>query len=162
MFLASYTDEQKNRIMQMPATVLLSSIIADGGSAIVGMSEFMAGEKFITDTGAKYPGNALILDMVKSVDLPKLEEIVKPVLSIGDMDGVRAECQKKIGAGAAVLANDTEANQFKEFLLALSDKVMNASGNGFFGNRGEKVSAKEAAYMQQLKRQLNPASSPSM
>ena len=55
-FMANYTDEQKSRIMQMPAAVLLDAIIADAGSAVVGIREFMAGEKFFSDAGGLYPG----------------------------------------------------------------------------------------------------------
>lgn len=35
--MANYTDEQKNKIVEMPAAVLLDAIMADVGSAIVGM-----------------------------------------------------------------------------------------------------------------------------
>ncbi len=114
----------------------------------------MAGEKFISEAGAQYPANALIQDMPKNVNHPKLEEAFKPILSIGDLSGVRAECEKKISAGLADLANDSEASEFKAFLVALAEKVVSATGEGFFGNRGEKVSAKEATFVDQLKRQL--------
>ena len=65
-----------------------------------------------------------------------------------------ARCSEKINDGLSVLANDEEANQFKAFLLALADNVVNAAGEGFFGNRGERESAKEAEYLNQLKQQL--------
>jgi hypothetical protein len=160
--MANYTDEQKSRIMQMPAAVLLDAILADAGSAVVGIREFMAGEKFFSDAGSLYPGNALIQDMLRNVDLPKLEETVRPLFSLGDLKAVHAECQKRISDGLAVLANDAEANQFKAFLVALADKVVNAAGEGFFGNRGARVSANEAAFMNQLKQQLGVTSTSSM
>lgn len=158
--MASYNDEQKRSIMEMPAAVLLSAIVADSGSAIVGMREFIAGEKFISEAGTTYRSNALIQEMVKDVHLPELEKVVQPVLSLGNLDGIRAECRKKIDAGLTVMAHDQEADQFKTFLVALAEKVVNASGEGLFGNRGERVSANEAAYMAQLKQQLHITATP--
>jgi hypothetical protein len=159
--MTNYTDEQKNIIMQMPAAVLLGSIVADPGSAIVGMREFIAGEKFITDASQQYPRNTLIHDMLSSLNLPKLEEAVKPVLSMGNLDSVRAECNNKVSTGQSVLENDEEANQFKSFLVTLSEKVTSAVGEGFFGNRGEKVSQNEAAFVERLRQQLHVAPSSS-
>lgn len=153
--MANYTDEQKNKIIEMPAAVLLDAIMADVGSAIVGMREFLAGESFITKAAAKYPGNTVIQEVTKGLNLPKLEEAAKPVFSAGNLDEMRARCSEKINDGLSVLANDEEANQFKAFLLALADSVVNAAGEGFFGNRGERVSAKEAEYLNQLKQRLN-------
>lgn len=155
--MTSYTGEQREKIMQMPAAVLLGSILADEGSAVVGMREFIAGEKFISEAGGSYAGNSLVESMAKNVNLPKLEEAIKPVLSIGNIDGVRSECQQKINDGLAVLGHDNEAAQFKAFLVALAEKVVNASGEGFFGNRGATVSANETAFVDQLKRNLNSA-----
>lgn len=158
--MASYNDEQKRSIMEMPAAVLLGAILADSGSAIVGMREFITGEKFISEASMIYRGNALIQEMVKEVHLPELERVVQPVLSLGNLDGIRAECWKKIDAGLNVMANDQEADQFKAFLLALAEKVVNAAGEGFFGNRGARVSTNEAAYMQQLKEHLHITAMP--
>jgi hypothetical protein len=159
-FMASYSEEQKRSIMEMPAAVLLSAIVADAGSTVVGMREFIAGEKFFSEASTRYPGNALIQEMVKEVRLPELEKIVQPVLSLGNLDGIRAECQKKISTGLIILAHDQEAEQFKMFLVALADKVVNAAGEGFFGNRGTRMSANETAYMNQLKQQLHITSTP--
>jgi hypothetical protein len=121
------------------------------------MREFMAGEKFISEASEMYPGSALIQEMRKNVDLPKLEEAIQPILSLGDQNAVRAECQKKISNGLAALGNDADANKFKTFLAALAEKVVNAAGQGFFDNRGARVSEKEAAYLGQLKEQLGVA-----
>src|SRR2546430_584701 len=66
-FMTNYTGEQKRNIMQMPAAVLLSAILADSGSAVVGMREFMAGEKFISEAGTMFAGNSLIQDMIKNM-----------------------------------------------------------------------------------------------
>lgn len=156
--MTTYTDEQKNSIMQMPAAVLLDAMMADSGSAVVSMREFMAGEKFVSDAGSLYPRNALIQEMTKNVSMPKLEEIVKHVFSLGDHNAMHAECQRKIDAGQIVLAHDEEADQFKAFLVALADKVVSAVGEGFFGNKGAGVSVNEAAYMNRLKQQLGVAS----
>ncbi len=161
-FMTNYTDEQKSRIMQMPAAVLLESMQVDAGSAVVGMREFVAGEKFITDVSAQFPRNALIQSIAREANLPKLEEIVQHLFTHGDSQTMHADSQKKISAGLAVLAHDEEANQFKAFLVALAERVVEAAGEGFFGNRGAKVSPHEAAYIQQLKRQLSVASAPSM
>jgi hypothetical protein len=158
--MTNYNDEQKRNIMQMPAAVLLSAILADAGSAVVGMREFMAGEKFISEAGTMYAGNLLIQDMIKNMQLPELEKIVQPILSIGNVDSIRAECQKKINAGVTALAHDHEAEQFKTFLVALAEKVVNAAGEGFFGNRGARVSANETAYLNQLKQQLHITATP--
>ena len=158
--MTNYTDEQKNSIMQMPAAVLLEAMMADSGSAVVSMREFMAGEKFVSEAGSLYPRNALIQEMSKNVNLPKLEEVVKHVFSLGDRNAMHAECQRKIDAGLTVLANDEEANQFKAFLVEIAEKVVNAAGKGFFGNREARVSVNEAAYMNQLKQQLGVASAP--
>ena len=160
--MASYTDEQMNRIVQMPAAVLMGAILADASGAVVGIREFMAGEKFISDAGQMYSGNVLIQDMLRNLDLPKLEDTVKPILALGDLKTVKAECQQRIDNGAAALANDAEANQFKAFLVAMADKVVNAAGEGFFGNRGERVSTNEAAYMNQLKQHLGITSTSAM
>jgi hypothetical protein len=160
--MASYTDEQKSRLMQMPAAVLIGAIVADAGSAVVGVREFMSGEKFITEAGRAYSGNTLIQDMLKNLNLPKLEETVRPIFGLGDIKAVQAECQRMISNGLAVLANDGEANQFKAFLVGLAEKVVNAAGEGFFGNRGARVSANEVAYMNQLKQQLGVATTSSM
>jgi hypothetical protein len=158
--MASYSEQQKSSIMEMPAAVMLSAIVADPGSAITGMREFMAGEKFFSEAGTMYPGNALIQDMVRDVHLPELEKAVQPILSLGKLDDVRAECQKKISTGLMMLEQDQESEQFKMFLLSLADKVVNAAGEGFFGNRGARVSTNEAAYMEQLKQQLHITSAP--
>jgi hypothetical protein len=160
VFMAYYTDEQKNSIVQMPAAILLEAMAADSGNPVVSMREFMAGEKFISEAGSLFPHNALIQDMVKDVNLPKLEEVVKYTLSLGDRNAMQAECLRKIDSGLTVLARDEEANQFKSFLVALAEKVVSASGEGFFGNRGARVSTKEAAYIDQLKRQLGRTSVP--
>lgn len=158
--MINYTDEQKRTIMQMPAAVLLSAILADAGSAVVGMREFMAGEKFISEASTSYRGNALIQDMIRNMQLPELEKVVQPVLSVGNIEATKAECRKKISDGAALLGNDKDAEQFKAFLVTLADKVVNVAGEGFFGNRGARVSANEAAYMEQLKQQLHIAPTP--
>lgn len=158
--MANYSEEQKRSIMEMPAAVLLSAIVADPGSAVVGMREFIAGEKFFSEASTMYPGNALIQDMVREVRLPELEKVVQPILSLGKPDDIRAECQKKISTGLMMLAHDQEAEQFKMFLVTLADKVVNAAGEGFFGNRGARVSANEAAYMNQLRQQLRITSTP--
>jgi hypothetical protein len=160
--MANYTDEQKSKIEQMPVAVLVDAIVADPGSALVGMREFLVGEKFMTEAGTTYPHNGLIRDLLQNLNLPKLEEIVKPILSIGKLDEIRTQCRQRISDGMAVLANDEEANQFKAFLIALGDKVVNAAGEGFFGNRGDRESANEAAFMNQLRQRLNVASLPSM
>lgn len=160
--MTNYTDEQKNSIMQMPAAVLLDAMMADSGSAVVGMREVAAGEKFISEAGSLYPRNALIQHMEENVDLPKLEEIVKHIFAHGDRNAMHAECLRKIRSGLTVLVNDDEAREFKAFLLALAEKVVSATGEGFFGNKGAKVSVNEAAYMNQLRQQLgvNPAPMP--
>ncbi len=135
--MINYTDEQKSKIMQMPAAVLLESMLADAGSAIVSMREFVAGEKFITDARAQFPRNALIQDMTRDVSLPKMEEIIQHVFTLGDLNTMRMDCQKKINAGLAVLAHDEEANQFKAFLVALAERVVGAAGEGFLAIVGQ-------------------------
>ena len=158
--MTNYTDEQKNSIMQMPAAVLLGAMMADDGSFIASMREFMTGKKFISEAGSLYPGNALVQEMVKNANLPKTEEIVKQVFSHGDRSAMLAECQQKISAGQIVLAHDEEANQFKAFLVATAEKVVNAAGEGFFGSQGARVSGQEASYVDQLKQQLGVTAAP--
>jgi hypothetical protein len=153
--MANYTEEQKNRIREMPAAVLLNSIIADPGSAIVGMREFMAGEKFISDASVNFPGNALIQDLSKNINLPKMEEVVRPMFSLGDLNAIRTECQRRIRDGLMTLAQDHEADQFKAFLVSLAEKVVNAAGEGFFGTKGQRVSQNEQQYIDSLKQQLS-------
>lgn len=160
--MVTYTDDQKNRIMQMPSAVLLSAMVADKGSAVVGMREFMAGEKFISEASTMYPNNSLVQAMARNSNFPNLEQAAKPIFSSKDTNAIRQESQKKIQDGLATLANDNEAREYKAFLVALAEKVTNAAGEGFFGNKGAKVSPDEAAYINRLKQQMGTDTSPSM
>lgn len=156
--MANYTDEQMNRIMQMPPAVISEAILAGGGRTVISMRAFLVGEKFVSEAGYLYPRNVLIQEIIKNVNLPKLEEAVKHIFLLGDRIAMRVECQRKISAGLAVLAYDEEADQFKAFLVAIAEKVVNAAAEGFFGKQGMRVSVYEAAYVYQLEQQLGIAS----
>lgn len=160
--MTNYTDEQMNSIIQMPGAVLSYAILAGGGSPIINMRAFLVGEKFVFEAGSLYPRNALIQEMIKNVNLPKLEEVVKHIFLLGDRNAMRAEYQRKIDAGLAGLAHNEEANQFRAFLVAIAEKVVNAAREGFFGKQGARVSVYEAAYVKQLEQQLGIASAVSM
>jgi hypothetical protein len=156
--MTNYTDEQMDRIIQMPAAILSEAILAGGGRPVISMRAFLVGEKLVSEAGSLYPCNVLILEMIKNVNLPKLEEAVKHIFLLGDRNAMRAECQRKIGAGLVVLAQDEEANQFKAFLMAIAEKVVNAAAEGLFGKQGIRASAYEDAYLHQLEQRLGIAS----
>ncbi len=155
--MTNYTDEQRNAIMEMPPAVLQSAMVADPGSKVANMREFFSGEKFISEAASTYPRNGLILYMLKNVNLPRVDEGIKHMFSLGNPAAMQSECQRKIDDGLAVIANDEEGRQFKVFLLHLAENVVNAAADGFFGNQGDKVSPKEAAYVEQLKQKLGVA-----
>src|SRR5947209_6861057 len=94
VLMTNYTNEQMNSIIQMPAAVLAYAILAGGGSPVVSMRAFLVGEKFVSEAGFLYPRNALVQEMIKNVNLPKLEEIVKHIFLLGDRNAIRAECQQ--------------------------------------------------------------------
>ncbi len=159
-FMTSYTEEQRGKIMQMPAAVLLRSMLADANGPIVTMREFLAGETFISNAGKMYPNNALIQYLMNNLNLPTLQKTFQNLFALGDRTAMEKECHQKLLDGLAVLGNDTEASQFKSFLIGVAEQVVSAAGGGLLGTSGPKVSQAEAAYVQQLKQMLNvPATS---
>jgi hypothetical protein len=151
----TYSKDQQEAISQLPSAVLLGAMLADPGSKITDVREFMAGEHFISQSAKNFSQNKLVQDVVKSTGAERIESGVKSILAIGDKSKMKSECEDKISKGVSVLAKDEEGNQFKTFLLNLADVVVNSTRGGLLGTQGAKVSPNEAEFVNNLKQKLS-------
>ncbi len=148
--MAQYTQEQKARLMTLAGDVLMATLLIDRNDNVGTMREFRDGIKFITNAKDKYPRNALIQDMLASVDksIPEVQ-----AYTVSERQEAVWAYQRNIDETVGLLANDEEAREFKLVLLELAQAVAGAAGFGIFGT-GEKVSIAEATFIDALKRRL--------
>ncbi len=148
--MAQYTQEQKGLLMALSSEVLMATLLIDRNDNVGTLREFRDGIKYITNAKSKYPHNALIQNMMASVDR-SIQEV--QAYTVTERQEAVWAYQRQIDEAVSVLANDDEAREFKIVLIELAQAVAGAAGFGIFGT-GEKVSIAEATFIDALKRRL--------
>jgi hypothetical protein len=148
--MAQYTQEQKGLLMALSSEVLMATLLIDHNDNVGTLREFRDGIKYVTSAKSKYPHNALIQNMMASVDR-SIQEV--QAYSVTERQEAVWAYQRQIDEAVGLLANDDEAREFKIVLIELAQAVAGAAGFGIFGT-GEKVSVAEATFIDALKRRL--------
>src|SRR5215470_7942104 len=157
--VANFTPDELNLLREIIPLTGFAVAVA-GNSGIIGtFKEAAATVKGIGEVAAKYPQNELIQSLLKDFSqnrpiMPKYNP-----LEGGIQEKIKAETLEKCRQVVAVLtqkATAQEVSEFKQWILAVSEKVANAAKEGgFLGIGGERVSAAEKAVLSDLQRVLS-------
>jgi hypothetical protein len=147
---SDYTDPEWQQLKTAPLVAGIGVAAADFG--VVSLArEIKAVTQAILTASAKRPDNALIKAVVTQLGEDEQSKPEAPPAP-ANVEQIVAQMQA-IGTLLAAKSTPEEAAGFKAFVYEMADVSANASGSGFLGT-GEKVSAKEAAYLAQLKAAL--------
>jgi len=165
-----YTEEEWFLLQTTPSMVGSAMAVA-GNSGIMGtMKEAMANVRSIMEANAEYPDNPLIAEVAKKpenrADAKEMasdyrERIMGRMKENGvkEPEEVAALTLSDVEQSCAILAakeDDATALEYKNWLLAIANKVAEAAKEGgFLGFGGEQVSENEQAFLAQLNSALN-------
>lgn len=158
---ADFDEAQWEILVQAPRCAAMGVVVVDFG-LVDFAKEAAVMVRFGQQAQAMYAHNTLIQDVLAETTSPEQStgwhlpwRALAPGAGGGGRYGparIADQLLAKLEAAVALLderAEAAEAREFKEFLFSYADRVARASGEGFLG-RGDKVSAKEAAFLRRL------------
>jgi hypothetical protein len=151
--MAQYTPEQLTILTALPSEVMMAAMLADLSGPIAAFREVAAGMKFINEAKIRFPTNQLIQGVSQDPASASSHGQHLELSTPEEIEAGKVELQRRIDQALSLLANDAEAQEFKEFLVHIAEQVVSAAGTGLFGS-GVKVSEAEARFVDFLKHHL--------
>lgn len=138
---ADYTPEERRRILDAAAEVLLAAVASERSGPLAYFREMTAAGTFLFDARKRYADNRLVQQLFEH----------RPDAEVR-LDEVNEETLlEEVGRVGRTLRDDAEGRGFRRFLVELAERVVRAHG-GLFGNR---VGERERAFLAELKRRLD-------
>lgn len=131
---------------------VMVGVVKSGDSGPLGkMREAGAAVGYIRTAGERFADNAIIDQVIQAIVKDGAREFARSFNS-NDIDV--AQVLSRVGELNALLSNlGSSGREIKEFMIELVQKVAEAAGGGFLGS-GQKMSAGEFKFIDELKRQL--------
>jgi hypothetical protein len=165
----TYSEDELNLLAYVPQ-VIGTAIASASNSGLFGTGkELFASASALTEGVQSYPGNSLIRQIApdpsdrrkaleqarKSRDWAAARMKAKGVNSAENLRALMIEDTKAVSSLLATRASPKEASEYKQWALAVAEKVANASSEGgFLGFGGERVTEAERALIGDVKSAL--------
>lgn len=150
----AFETEDWQRIRRSPWVVAIAIVAADRSGVAAAGRELEALRRAVAETDAHGSPNDLIRAVADDVTADRTSEEATPDGALGDSDNLRDAALDHCRAVVAILdgvAEPTEAEGFRAWLLGLAEQVAAASKEGgFLGIGGTEVSAAERATLADL------------
>jgi len=154
----TFTDDEWTLLRVTPSFVSVGVAAADPSGLFASISEALAGARAVTDALNSKRDVALFSALAADASVPSLPDV--DVLLGGGSDEARMQNFKS--AALARVANaiellrrkaaPNELDAYRQLLLRVAEDAANASKEGgFLGIGGERVSAKERAFIDRLR-----------
>ena len=152
--VTNFTPEELNQIREIIPLTGFAVAVA-GNSGIIGtFKEAAATARGLSEAAAKYPQNELIQSLLKDLSQNRPTMPKYNPLEAGVQEKIKTDALEKTRQVVTVLSQKAppqEVNEFKQWILAVSESVANAAKEGaFLGIGGERVSAAEKAMLTDL------------
>ena len=146
-----YSEEQRDRLMALPSAMLMVTLVMGVADPVATLRDVIDEMRYFREMREAYPGNDLIQGMLQDAEnpLPGLH-----LSSSSDREAVLHALHQYIGEASALLANDTEAKEFKAFLVALVEMVAEDVEKGQFGS-DPAIEQAQMEYLKTLKQQFS-------
>ena len=146
-----YTEEQRARLMALPSAMLTATLVMGATDPVATVRDVLDEMRYFREMREAYPGNDLIQGMLQDAEnpLPGLH-----LSSSSDREAVLHALHQYIEEASALLANDTEAKEFKAFLAALTEMVAEDVEKGQFGS-DPAIEQAQMKYLRTLKQQFS-------
>lgn len=148
----AFTQDQLNAAGELPVIIIQGVITVDGTTYSSIVREMMAVAKFIDEAQVQYANNLLVqaalmrfIDESGNINTGLDSEKVEYIPESDVMEAVNYVVNLFEGL--------PELPGYKQFLFTLAEKIATAAGTGLLG-MGAKVSAEEAALLDDLRAQL--------
>ena len=157
--IKSFTPEERHLIREIIPLTGFAVAVA-GNSGIIGtFKEAAATAKGLGEAATQYPQNELIQSLLQDFSDNRPVMPTYNPLEAGIQDKIKADALEKTRQVIALLthkATPQEVTEFKQWIMAVSERVANAAKEGsFLGIGGERVSAAEQAVLSDLQSVLN-------
>lgn len=139
----SYTDDERTRLFDAAAEVLLATVAADRTGPLAYFREVLAAGRYLYDAQREYAHNRLVQQLFTYQDERTPKEGDERPLTHDRLLGRLSEVGE-------IVKDDEEGREFKRFLFDLALHIARASG-GIFGSR---ISDDEAAFLRELRERL--------
>jgi hypothetical protein len=166
----SFTDDELNLLASVPQMIGTAMAAASGSGLIGTGKEAFANAGAVLEGLKSYPGNALIKSLIPdpTVDrqaaiekMTKTRDWVAARFKANGVNNAATLTQQVLAdtrAAASLLnskASPKEAQEYRDWTMAIAEKVANAATEGgFLGFGGERLSAPEKALLDQLRTAL--------
>ena len=156
-----YTHEEWIQVKEAAFSAGLTASLVD--LSLLGYSKEMAGiEQGLDEAKQTFPMNELIQAILDSINADaqvveeggEVEEVLDEGPDTGDTKEIVRRELAKINKAVGIVAQKSpaaEVLEYKRFLYHVAEKATTASGEGFLGLSRNKISNKEAEFLQQLK-----------
>lgn len=144
----SYSEHERDLLMNAASEVLVAAVAADRTGLVAYFQEMLAAGRYLYDAQRRYAHNRLIQALFAERDSePRSQE------GQAEPSGATVTSErllKRLSEVGAILRDDEEGREFKEFLLGLALEIARASGSPF----GSRISEGEAEFIRELKSRL--------
>jgi len=146
-----YSEEQRDRLMALPSAMLMVTLVMGVADPVATLRDVIDEMRYFREMREAYPDNDLIQGMLQDAEnpLPGLY-----LSSFSDREAVLHALHQYIGEASALLANDTEAKEFKAFLVALVEMVAEDVEKGQFWS-DPAIEQAQMEYLKTLKQQFS-------
>lgn len=136
-----YDEAQRQRLIDAASEVLVAAVAAEPSGPIAYFREVLAAGRYLYDARRQYADNALVQQLFAHTE-------ERPV----ELETVtRQSLLASITEVGAIVHDDDEGREFKDFLVALAERIARASRGGLFGRR---ITDDEAAFLADLRAAL--------
>ena len=174
----SYTDDELMLLAAVPQMIATAAASASASGIIGTGKELFANASALLEGDRTYPRNAIIRQLVPDVAgdrsqatawLQKVRDWIAADLKARSVDSaeklknVAIEKAREAAALLAAKASPDEAREYKQWAVSVAERVAQAATEGgFLGFGGERVTAGEREFIDQVKRAFDsPAATPS-
>jgi len=149
----SFTPEEWNTLISAPMMVSYAVAGAAPGGGIAFVKEMKAVADAIYDAGEQYPKGSLIEAVVSQIKANATDQYEGPKqkVSAGEIKEKALEVCRQVNQISQSKASVEESDSYKGWLLAVAQKVAEASKEGsFLGFGGTRVNDSEAAALSEI------------
>ena len=146
-----YSEEQRDRLMALPSAMLMVTLVMGVADPVATLRDVIDEMRYFREMREAYPDNDLIQGMFQNTENPLPGLFLS---SFSDREAVLIALHRYIGEASALLANDTEAKEFKAFLVALVEMVAEDVEKGQFGS-DPAIEQAQMEYLKTLKQQFS-------
>jgi hypothetical protein len=144
----NYSESDRQRLLDAAAKVVLATVTADRTGVVAYFREMMAAGRYLYDAERRYAHNQLVQQLLAGTHQGEQTEQEQGANENGSLP--REQLLALISEVGAVLHDDDEGREFKEFLYGLAEHIAKASGPLF----SSRISMDEASFLSELRTRL--------